>query len=206
MPDSYARDPRMRTTLNIDDELLEQATALTGLNEKTALVRDRTASVDRARDRAPPGESRRKRPGREGAAAASPARGRADGSRRHVRLDRSPADVTTSGWPHTCAAEVIVHPFVIGEMALGVLRRRTESLGLLVAHAAGAGRVARRGAGAHRNRGLSGKGIGYVDAHLLASALLAGASLWTRDKPTAGGCVFAWGCPERQVGVPPALR
>lgn len=39
MPDSYARDPRMRTTLNIDDELLEQAAALTGLNEKTALVR-----------------------------------------------------------------------------------------------------------------------------------------------------------------------
>jgi Arc/MetJ family transcription regulator len=30
---------QMRTTLNIDDELLEQAAALTGLNEKTALVR-----------------------------------------------------------------------------------------------------------------------------------------------------------------------
>jgi predicted nucleic acid-binding protein len=27
-----------------------------------------------------------------------------------------------------------------------------------------------------------GKGIGYIDVHLLASARLAGASLWTRDK------------------------
>lgn len=30
----------MRTTLNIDDELLEQAQSLTGVNEKTALVRE----------------------------------------------------------------------------------------------------------------------------------------------------------------------
>ena len=30
----------MRTTLNIDDELLEQAARLTGITEKTALVRE----------------------------------------------------------------------------------------------------------------------------------------------------------------------
>jgi predicted nucleic acid-binding protein len=30
---------------------------------------------------------------------------------------------------------------------------------------------------------LAGRGIGYVDAHLLASAKLAGALVWTRDKP-----------------------
>ena len=30
----------MRTTLNLDDDLLEQAQALTGLTEKTALVRE----------------------------------------------------------------------------------------------------------------------------------------------------------------------
>ncbi len=29
----------MRTTLNIDDDLLKSASALTGINEKTALVR-----------------------------------------------------------------------------------------------------------------------------------------------------------------------
>ncbi len=39
MPFRYVLAPQMRTTLNIDDELLEQAAALTGLNEKTALVR-----------------------------------------------------------------------------------------------------------------------------------------------------------------------
>jgi predicted nucleic acid-binding protein len=78
--------------------------------------------------------------------------------------------------------EVIVHPFVIGEVALGVLRRRTEVLGLLarmpaaptVTHAEVMTLIA--------SRDLSGKGIGYVDAHLLASAFLARASLWTRDK------------------------
>ena len=39
MPVSCAQLP-MRTTLNIDDDLLEQASALTGLTEKTMLVRE----------------------------------------------------------------------------------------------------------------------------------------------------------------------
>ena len=39
MPPSCAQLP-MRTTLNIDDDLLEQASALTGLTEKTTLVRE----------------------------------------------------------------------------------------------------------------------------------------------------------------------
>jgi Arc/MetJ family transcription regulator len=38
MPYPYAR--MMRTTLNIDDELLEQASQLTGMTEKTALIRE----------------------------------------------------------------------------------------------------------------------------------------------------------------------
>lgn len=33
-------DPKMRTTLNIDDGLLEDAQRLTGISEKTALVRE----------------------------------------------------------------------------------------------------------------------------------------------------------------------
>ena len=33
-------DPGMRTTLNIDDRLLEDAQRLTGISEKTALVRE----------------------------------------------------------------------------------------------------------------------------------------------------------------------
>ena len=39
MPASYVYPP-MRTTLNIDDDLLEQASVLTGLTEKTTLVRE----------------------------------------------------------------------------------------------------------------------------------------------------------------------
>ena len=78
--------------------------------------------------------------------------------------------------------EVIVHPFVVGEMALGGLRRRAEVIALL-------SRMPRVPVASHaevltfiERRDMSGKGIGYVDAHLLASALLAGTSLWTHDK------------------------
>ena len=39
MPVPYAGH-EMRTTLNIDDELLEQAAKLTGVTEKTTLVRE----------------------------------------------------------------------------------------------------------------------------------------------------------------------
>lgn len=39
MPHPYA-ERLMRTTLNIDDDLLAQATELTGVSEKTALVRE----------------------------------------------------------------------------------------------------------------------------------------------------------------------
>ncbi len=79
-------------------------------------------------------------------------------------------------------AEVVVHPFVVGEMALGNLRRRDEVVLLL-------SRMPRAPVASHaevlafiEGRALSGRGIGYVDTHLLASALLAGASLWTHDK------------------------
>ncbi len=37
-----------------------------------------------------------------------------------------------------------------------------------------------------RSRRLHGKGIGWIDAHLLASALVADAYLWTADKHLAG--------------------
>ena len=83
---------------------------------------------------------------------------------------------------HLREAEVIMHPFVVGEIALGELRRRVEILSLL-------SRMPQAPVASHlevlafiEHRALRGRGIGYVDAHLLASALLAGASLWTHDK------------------------
>ena len=80
------------------------------------------------------------------------------------------------------AGEVATHNFVIGELALGGLRKRSGVLELLRA-------LPRLSAATDDEvlyfigqRGLSGKGIGYVDAHLLAATAMHGARLWTRDK------------------------
>jgi hypothetical protein len=82
--------------------------------------------------------------------------------------------------------EVCSHPYVIAELALGSLRRRTTVLGLL-------GDlpdipVATSGELLHfiDARGLDGAGIGFVDASLLASAVLGdGVRIWTRDRALA---------------------
>ena len=78
--------------------------------------------------------------------------------------------------------EVECHPFVIGELACGSLHRRSEVLSLLES-------LPQVPLGSHdevlefveRHR-VMGRGIGWVDAHLLASASLAGSPLWTRDR------------------------
>lgn len=79
--------------------------------------------------------------------------------------------------------QVLAHPFVIGELALGSLRQRDIILGslrdlpkALVATDEEVQLFIDR----HQ---LFGAGIGYVDAHLLASTIItAGARFWTRDK------------------------
>lgn len=78
---------------------------------------------------------------------------------------------------------VVMHPFVVGELACGNLSDREEFLELLqdlpAAVVADSGEVL----GFIERHGLYGKGIGYVDVHLLASvALTDGSKLWTRDK------------------------
>lgn len=81
---------------------------------------------------------------------------------------------------------VLGHPFVLGELACGRLRNRSEILMLLAdlpqaVPAADAEVLAM----IERHR-LMGRGIGYVDAHLLASTLLTPeAALWTRDRRLA---------------------
>jgi predicted nucleic acid-binding protein len=78
---------------------------------------------------------------------------------------------------------VIMHPFVVGEIACGSLRDRESILELLQdlpAAAVADGDEVLRFIDSHA---LHGKGIGYVDVHLLASvALTEGARIWTRDK------------------------
>lgn len=78
---------------------------------------------------------------------------------------------------------VLAHPFVIGELALGRLQNRAAILGALQdlpqAPVATDGEVL----SFIQQNALSGIGIGYIDAHLLAAVRLApGAALWTRDK------------------------
>lgn len=79
-------------------------------------------------------------------------------------------------------ARVWTHPFVIGELACGQLSRREEVLeslaslpsAPLVAHLEVLEFV--------EEQRLMGRGIGWIDAHLLASALHANLRLWTQDK------------------------
>jgi predicted nucleic acid-binding protein len=79
--------------------------------------------------------------------------------------------------------QVLAHPFVIGELALGGMRRRASTLAQLrqlpVAKVARHDEVMRLA----ERASLYGSGLSYVDAHLLAATrLTAGATLWTRDK------------------------
>jgi predicted nucleic acid-binding protein len=88
------------------------------------------------------------------------------------------------------AGMVLAHPFVIGELALGSLRQREMVLQALAGlpHAS----VATDAEVLHfiERYALSGRGIGYIDAHLLAAVkLTAGAELWTNDKRLHGVAV-----------------
>ena len=85
------------------------------------------------------------------------------------------------------AGMVLTHPFIIGELALGELRQRVlvlEALSNLPRAA-----VASDTEVLHfiERQRLFGRGIGYVDAHLLAAVRLSsGATLWTRDRRLHG--------------------
>ena len=80
------------------------------------------------------------------------------------------------------AAEVICHPFIIGELACGNLARREEILALLA-------KLPECTVAEHdevltfiEKNSLMASGIGWIDAHLLASVVLSRARLWTLDR------------------------
>ena len=76
-----------------------------------------------------------------------------------------------------------MHPFVLGEIACGSLADRALILDLLRDLPMAVVATSEEVLEFIERRELHGKGIGYVDAHLLASAALsAGTTLWTRDK------------------------
>lgn len=79
------------------------------------------------------------------------------------------------------ADQVLCHPFVIGELACGRMKQRREILSLLQAlpEAQTIGHdEALAFVETHR---LMGAGVGWIDVHLLASAVLSHAALWTFD-------------------------
>lgn len=79
--------------------------------------------------------------------------------------------------------EALAHPFVIGEIALGDLKQPGLVIGLLQSLPAAPVAEDREVLAFIAANGLGGSGLGYVDAHLLASVRLRpGSSLWTRDK------------------------
>ncbi len=85
--------------------------------------------------------------------------------------------------------EVLAHPFVVTEIALGSLPRRKEIVESLIALPQIA--VATHGEvmAFLNNERLFGIGIGFVDLHLLAATRLAtGTPLWTRDRRLFHAC------------------
>lgn len=101
---------------------------------------------------------------------------------------------------------VVNYPMVLGKLACGNLQNRQSLLQLwqsldslqAVSHEEALYFI--------EHNGLMGKGIGYVDVHLLASvALVAGVKLWTRDKRLARIAVefdYAWEEPVQEQKTP----
>jgi len=78
--------------------------------------------------------------------------------------------------------EVATHPWVIGELACGNLQKRQTVLGLLSALPRVVTATDHEVLLTIENRRLMGRGIGFIDAHLLTSALLSNTALWTKDR------------------------
>ena len=81
--------------------------------------------------------------------------------------------------------EVLGHDFVYGELLIGDRGARAKLLAeykvmrqaALVANSEVVEFV--------RHHKINGRGIGWIDAHLLASAIVASSRLWTADRPLA---------------------
>lgn len=81
---------------------------------------------------------------------------------------------------------VWMHPFVLGEIACGNLSQRRRILAELQQLPAVPRSRDDEVLEMIEFRGLAGRGIGYIDCHLLASTILAGGTrLWTRDRRLA---------------------
>ena len=85
-------------------------------------------------------------------------------------------------------SRVVSHPLIIGELACGNIRNRTEIISLLQS-------LPMLDVVEHEelllfieHNKLMGTGLGFVDVHLLAATILAGIPLWTQDKKLKQAC------------------
>ncbi len=77
---------------------------------------------------------------------------------------------------------VVCHPFIVGELACGNLQQRSEILVHLQALPQAIPAEHEEVMQFIENYSLRGKGLGYIDMHLLASAFLTKVPLWTLDQ------------------------
>jgi predicted nucleic acid-binding protein len=80
---------------------------------------------------------------------------------------------------------VLCHPFVLGELACGNLKDRKIILSLLELLPLCVSAEHEEVMALIEKKRLMGKGLGYIDMSLLASAILTGVPLWTLDKKLA---------------------
>jgi len=78
--------------------------------------------------------------------------------------------------------EVVCHPFIVGELACGNLKNRHEILTYLQSLPMTILAEDEEVLKFIENNQLMGKGLGYIDVHLIASAVLTSVLLWTLDK------------------------
>ena len=83
-------------------------------------------------------------------------------------------------------AQVVGHPFVTGEIALGYLKRREEILTLLASLPQATVADHEEALRFVGDNELAGSGLGWIDVHLLAAAMLSRSWLWTLDRRLAG--------------------
>jgi predicted nucleic acid-binding protein len=94
----------------------------------------------------------------------------------HFRTTRSDlAELLNNG-------DIVCHPFIIGELACGNLKDRTNILSLLEALPQAFMVEHDEVLSSIDSYKIMGKGLGYIDVHLLASALLTGIPLWIIDR------------------------
>jgi hypothetical protein len=86
---------------------------------------------------------------------------------------------------------VMVHPFILGELACGNLKNRTRALGDLEALPCASSATHEEVMRLVEERKLWRLGIGWVDAHLLASALLSDCQFWTLHGRLLGAAAAA---------------